>query len=54
VNYYVQCQNCFRMVTITDRAAFHSDTGCVSCKPVEQDGFFSEPENFMTGPRVMA
>lgn len=52
--YYVQCTNCRRMVTITNTAVFHSHTGCVSCNPIEEDGFFSEPESFWTQNRAEA
>jgi hypothetical protein len=46
--------NCGDLVTVTEKATYHSMTGCISCAPVCEDGFYSEPEDFWTQKRAAA
>lgn len=52
---HATCTNCGDMLTVTDKATWHSATGCISCDPVDNgDGMFSEPLEFWSGKRAMA
>jgi hypothetical protein len=51
------CVNCSRLVTVTDIAVFHTESGTVSCNPIrcvdpEHGDSFHEPPDAWTGPRA--
>jgi hypothetical protein len=45
------CARCGQALHRSARATWHTDTGCVSCRPViDRDGGYGEPEDVWFGP----
>lgn len=49
-----RCKNCGKPISISDVACWHTLTGCLSCDPVGDSEYFSEPLDLWTGRRAAA